>query len=88
VLGALRTHPYLQVVDELAPVADRVIMTRPQHSQAVPPAELAERAGALRRPVEVIEPVATAVERALAGASPDDVVCAAGSFYVLAEVPR
>jgi hypothetical protein len=36
----------------------------------------------------VIEPVPLAVERALAGAGPDDVVCAAGSFFVLAEVPR
>src|SRR5207302_7772106 len=58
VLGALRTHPYAQVVEELAPAADRVIVTRPQHPQAVPAAELAERIRALGTPAEVIEPVA------------------------------
>jgi dihydrofolate synthase / folylpolyglutamate synthase len=88
VLGALCTHPYAQVVEELAPVADRLIATRPRHPQAVPAEELAERARALGVEAEVIEPVPLAVERALAGAGPDDVVCAAGSFFVLAEVPR
>jgi dihydrofolate synthase/folylpolyglutamate synthase len=88
VLGALSTHPYAQVVDELAPAVDRVIATRPQHPHAVPAAELAERARALGRPAEVVELVPAAVERALAEARPEDVVCVAGSFYTIAEVPR
>jgi dihydrofolate synthase/folylpolyglutamate synthase len=87
VLGALRTHPYAQVVDELAPAVDLVIATQPQHPQAVPAAELAERARALGTPAEVIEPVPAAVARALAEARPEDVICVTGSFYVLAEVP-
>jgi dihydrofolate synthase/folylpolyglutamate synthase len=88
VLGALSTHPYEQVVEELAPAVDQVIATRPQHPQAVPAEELADRARALGTPAEVVEPVPAAVERALADARPQDVICAAGSFYVLAEVPR
>jgi dihydrofolate synthase / folylpolyglutamate synthase len=88
VLGALSTHPYAQVVEELAPVADRLITTSPRHPQAVPAEELAGRARAVGVEAEVIEPVSLAVERALAAAGPDDVVCAAGSFFVLAEVPR
>jgi dihydrofolate synthase/folylpolyglutamate synthase len=88
VLGALSTHPYEQVVDELAPAVDQVIATRPRHPQAVPADELADRARALGTPAEVVEPVAAAVESALAGAQSRDVICAAGSFYVLAEVPR
>lgn len=88
VLGALRTHPWEQVVDELAPAVDRVIATRPQHYQAVPAADLAARAGALGTFAEVVEPVPAAVEQALAEAGPEDVVCVTGSFYVLAEVPR
>jgi dihydrofolate synthase / folylpolyglutamate synthase len=88
VLGALNTHPYAQVVEELAPVADHLIATRPQHLLAVPAVELAERARSMGTRADVIEPVALAVERALAEAGPDDVVCAAGSFFVLAEVPR
>jgi dihydrofolate synthase/folylpolyglutamate synthase len=88
VLGALQTHPYPQVVEELAPVVDHLIATRPRHPQAVPAEELAQRARALGTPAEVVEPVPAAVARALAEARPQDVVCAAGSFYVLAEVPR
>jgi dihydrofolate synthase/folylpolyglutamate synthase len=88
VLGALSTHPYAQVVDELAPAVDRVIATRPPHPQAVPAAELAERARALGTPAEVVEPVAAAVERALTEARPEDVICVAGSFYTIAEVSR
>jgi dihydrofolate synthase/folylpolyglutamate synthase len=88
VIGALRSHPYGEVVDELAPAVDRVIATQPDHPQAVPAAELAEHARSLGTPTEVVEPVAAAVERALAEAGPDDVICVTGSFYVLAEVPR
>jgi dihydrofolate synthase/folylpolyglutamate synthase len=88
VLGALRTHPYAEVVEELALAVDQVIATRPQHPQAVAAEELAERVRALGRPAEVIEPVRGAVEHVLAEAQPDDVICAAGSFFVLAEIPR
>jgi dihydrofolate synthase/folylpolyglutamate synthase len=88
VLGALRTHPYAQVVDELAPAVDLVIATQPRHAHAVPAAEIAERARAFGTPAEVIQPVGAAVERALAQALPTDIVCAAGSFFVLAEIPR
>jgi len=88
VLGALRTHPYPQVVDELAPAVDHVIVTRPQHPQAVPAEELADRVRALGTSVEIIEPVLAAMQRALTTSGHHDVVCVAGSFYVLAEVPR
>ena len=88
VLGALRTHPYGQFVDELAPAADRVIATQPRHPQAVPAAELAARARSVGTPAEVVEIVPAAVERALAEARSEDVVCVTGSFYVLAEVSR
>ncbi len=88
VLGALSTHPYAGVVEALAPVADHLIAVRPHHPQAVPPEELAERARALGTPASVVESVPEAVAQALASAGPEDVVCAAGSFYVLAEIPR
>lgn len=88
VLGALRTHPYAEVVAELAPAVDRVIATQPRHPQAVPAAELAEWALTLGTAAEVIESVPAAVEQALAKARTEDVICVTGSFYVLAEVPR
>jgi folylpolyglutamate synthase/dihydropteroate synthase len=66
----------------------RVIVTQAVHPRALEPDELATlaaaRAGTV--PVEVCAPVSDALARALDSASPDDVILACGSLFVVAEV--
>jgi dihydrofolate synthase/folylpolyglutamate synthase len=86
VIGCSRGHEPETVVRELAPLATEIIVTRSRHPAAVPAEELAEAARASGKPVRIIEPVAAAVETALAAAGTDDLVLVTGSLFAIAEV--
>ena len=63
-----------------------VITTQAVHPRALEPEALAELARPAGVPVETASTVEAALEKALATASPDEVVLATGSLFVVAEV--
>ncbi|MCL6560833.1 MAG: bifunctional folylpolyglutamate synthase/dihydrofolate synthase, partial [Firmicutes bacterium] len=85
VLGMLADKQRQQVVDELAPLAKAVIVTRPHHPRAGDWYRLAEYVKKYLTDVEIVEEVPQAVNRALAKAGTADVVCITGSLYMVAE---
>jgi dihydrofolate synthase/folylpolyglutamate synthase len=86
VFGASADKDIPGMLDELAPRISRLIVTQAVHPRAADPDETAElgRGHGLR--VEVVVPVAAALERALASRRPDEVIVAAGSLFVAGEV--
>ncbi|GAB6158228.1 folylpolyglutamate synthase/dihydrofolate synthase family protein [Desulfotomaculum varum] len=85
VLGMLADKQRQQVVDELAPLAKAVIVTRPHHPRAGDWYRLSEYVKKYLTDVEIIEEVPQAVNHALAKAGTADVVCITGSLYMVAE---
>ena len=76
------------IVEILTPLADHVIATASQHPQASPPARIVAAVPASTRQSTQVEESATvrdALRRALAEAEADDLICVAGSLYVVAE---
>jgi len=88
VLGILLDKDYAAMIEQLAPLADCVIATCSPSPRAAGADLVATEARRYCGQVEVVEPVAAAVERALQIAAPEDIVCVTGSFYTIAEVPR
>lgn len=91
VLGVLGDKAMDSVVAALAPLAGRVIVTRPAHpTRALEPGALARavsQAGVAE--VRVREPVADALDDALQGLTgPDDVMIVTGSLYLTGEARR
>lgn len=91
VLAVSRDKDVPAIVRELAPAFDRVITTRYlENPRAVDPHRLAGmvRSECAGRPTEVltIDAPAPALEHALAGSAPEDLVCVAGSFFIAAEL--
>jgi dihydrofolate synthase/folylpolyglutamate synthase len=74
------------MVAELAPLGGRVIVTATRHPRALEPARLAARFSKQGITAEVAENVTSAVELALARAKAQDLICATGSIFVVAEV--
>ena len=70
---------------ELAPLATLVIATRSQHPRAADAAVVAAAYAAAGAATEIAPSVPQALERALAVAEPDDLVCVVGSLFVVAE---
>jgi dihydrofolate synthase/folylpolyglutamate synthase len=71
----------------LQPDADMVVVTRSRHPRAMAPAVLGSlaRLAGCSKVVETTT-VSEALDVAMAGAAPEDVVCGAGSLFVAAEM--
>jgi dihydrofolate synthase/folylpolyglutamate synthase len=85
VIGILGDKDFRGILSELAPIADRVIATKPQYSRAM---DLPALAGEIRRvhgSVDTADTVAKAVAQARDAASPDDLILIAGSLYVVGD---
>lgn len=88
VAGMTRGHSISDVIGTLAPIAHLVIATAPASPRAASAPDVASAAEACGTPARVVHGVPSAVRAALEEATPDDLVCVAGSFYTVGEVPR
>jgi dihydrofolate synthase/folylpolyglutamate synthase len=88
VFGVLGDKDYRTMARRLFPLADRVILTRPHSERALPPDSLRPLAEKFNRAIEVVEDPGNALRRALSLAGEEDLVCAAGSLYLVGEIKR
>jgi dihydrofolate synthase/folylpolyglutamate synthase len=85
VLGMLADKEREKVLELLAPLAEVVIVTRPNSPRAAGWEEIGELAAKYVSRVEVIASVEEAVNRGLLLADTEDLVCITGSIYMIAE---
>jgi dihydrofolate synthase / folylpolyglutamate synthase len=86
VYGAMRDKAVDEIAGLLFPAADSVILTEPLQPRAISAALLAEMTAHLAHQSEIIRDPATALERAIAIAGPDDAVFATGSLYLVGDL--
>ena len=86
VMGASADKDVAGVVSELAPVFDRVIVTRSSHPRAMKPAQLEAEFRKHGVEAQAAEAIFEALSLAVSIAGPEDIICAAGSLFVVAEV--
>ena len=85
VIGILEDKPYEAILENLIPVCSRVILTSPKIDRALPVEALYPVAAALSDNVQSIPDVEHALAFAVKNTLPDDVICVAGSLYVIGE---
>jgi dihydrofolate synthase/folylpolyglutamate synthase len=85
VFGTSREKDISGMVDALLPISRKVIVTQSRNPRAADASALA--AAFCKRGVKAreVQPVGSAVSLALRGAGPADLVCVAGSLFVVAE---
>jgi len=88
VFGVLRDKNYQQMLKKLAPLAQKIIITRPDSERAVPPDEVRIWAKPYCDQVEVVEEPGQALNSALAAADREDLVCVAGSLYLIGAIKK
>jgi dihydrofolate synthase/folylpolyglutamate synthase len=86
IFGASSDKDIAGMVRELAHFPDSVIVTRSRHPRAVAPDRLVGEFSKCGDVPQVAENISAAVKLALAKAKPADLICAAGSLFVVAEV--
>ncbi|MBO8137249.1 MAG: bifunctional folylpolyglutamate synthase/dihydrofolate synthase [Desulfotomaculum sp.] len=85
VLGMLADKERRKVIDTLAPLAESVVVTRPNNPRAGDWQQAAEWAEYHCPYVEICRQVSQAVKRGLDLTGTNDVLCITGSLYMLAE---
>jgi dihydrofolate synthase/folylpolyglutamate synthase len=85
VIGILDDKPYKAMLNCLLPPASRVILTRATIDRAMDPQKLEPIARNILPAVTIIPDVKQALKHAIKTAAPEDVICVAGSLYVVGE---
>lgn len=90
IFGVLKDKDFRSMVKKLAPLAGRLIITKPDTERAMPPEEIAEvaRTWPYADRIEVVEIPREALKRALAVADSDDMICVTGSLYLVGEIKQ
>ena len=85
VIGILDDKPYESMLKSLLPHCSRAVITRAKTGRALDPERLYKTAAKLISDVSIVPDVAGAAKTAIDNAGPDDVICIAGSLYVVGE---
>lgn len=88
IFGVLGDKDYRAMAKRLFPLADDIILTRPDSDRALPVDLLLPMAQAFHHRVEVIENAGDALRQALSNAGEEDLVCVAGSLYLVGEIKK
>ncbi len=88
VVGILDDKPYKAMLRPLMKLCNRVIVTRPIIDRALEPGILYSEAKQYVADVTLLADVDRAVTHALSTADSDDVICIAGSLYVVGEAKQ
>ena len=88
IFGVMGDKDYLRMAKRLFPLADRVFLTCPHSERTLPPAALLPAARRFHPAVEVVENPGDALQHALSLAGKEDLVCAAGSLYLVGEIKK
>ncbi|MCK4648164.1 bifunctional folylpolyglutamate synthase/dihydrofolate synthase [bacterium] len=85
ILGILKDKDIKGIVAQLAPLASRIIITKPQTPRAVEPEEIAEIAKEYSDSIVIKEKVSQAIRQAIPYAKSGDIILITGSLYTVGE---
>lgn len=88
IFGVLDDKDHRTMLRNLSPLADNLILTRPESERAQSPAMILQAARQYHRSVIMTEKPEEALRMALAAAGQYDLICVAGSLYLIGAVKR
>ena len=88
IFGASEDKDIEGMLTELMPVVQELIVVKSFHPRAIDPTLLVEMAQSYRQPMQVIEQIPEALDRAIASAGERSLVLVTGSIFVVAEARK
>ncbi|MDA8123916.1 MAG: bifunctional folylpolyglutamate synthase/dihydrofolate synthase [Deltaproteobacteria bacterium] len=88
IFGVLGDKDYGAMVKRLFPLAQKVILTHPGSERALPLETLLATARRYQRNVEIIEDPACALQSACLRVGKEDLICVAGSLYLVGAIKK
>jgi dihydrofolate synthase/folylpolyglutamate synthase len=88
IFGALADKDYRRMLEKIVPLAQIIILTQLKTERTAQVSAINETVLKMGRTPVITENVSQAIERALARAGKQDLICATGSFYLAGEVKQ
>jgi dihydrofolate synthase/folylpolyglutamate synthase len=88
IFGALADKDYRRMLQIIAPLASKIILTQIKTGRAVPVNDIMETVKELGYAAIVTQDVNQAIKQAMAMAGEQDLICATGSFYLAGEIKQ
>ena len=88
VFGAMRDKAISEMTEILFPLADRVIVTRPENPRSASPEEIRQVGSRTGTEIETVPEIGAALERARSVSGLEAVVVVTGSIYLVGEAMR
>jgi len=88
VVGILDDKPYVEMLNVLLDVCDHIVATQPEIDRSLPPEILGKIAREKIAKVSVIPEVEQAIQYAVRTTDPADVICIAGSLYLVGDAKK
>jgi dihydrofolate synthase/folylpolyglutamate synthase len=88
VFGAMRDKAISEMTEILFPLAERVIVTRPENPRSASPDEIRQAGSRTGAEIEAVDAVGAALRRAREIAEPNSVLVVTGSIYLVGEAMR
>ena len=88
VFGAMRDKAISEMTEILFPLAERVIVTRPENPRSASPDEIRQAGSRTGAEIEAVDAVGAALSRAREIAGPNSVLVVTGSIYLVGEAMR
>jgi len=88
VFGVLEDKNYRKMFQKIAPLAEKIVLTKPLSDRALKPKKLLDMYPEWSDKIEVIPNIKTAWEKAISFAKNSDMICGTGSIYFIGEVLR
>jgi dihydrofolate synthase/folylpolyglutamate synthase len=84
-VGIMEDKDIKGILDEIIPLAQRVIYTRPAYYRAADPERLMDASKGYKKTCEVRVPLSAAIERAKNAARKEDLILITGSLFTVGE---
>ena len=88
VFGAMRDKAISEMTEILFPLAERVIVTRPENPRSASPEEIRQAASRTGAEIDAADAVSAALQRAREAAGPKSLIVVTGSIYLVGEAMR
>lgn len=86
VIGVLGDKDVDGILNQIIPLCDEVIITKPNNPRAVSLEVLKEKIGALNKDVQMFEDISKAVDKSLEISNENDLVLYCGSLYMIGDI--
>ena len=88
VLGIMKDKPLAEITALISDYADYIIATQPKSDRSTPPEQIRKTFTNFTKPIDLVDEIPLALDRAYQVADPDDLIVVTGSLFTVAEAKQ